>query len=78
MGGLIGVGTRVGTRIGRFFGRSTGRAAAGGAAGGLLVDDIPILSEFDPTSGGGSNVLSLALLAAALFIGYRLLEGEGM
>jgi hypothetical protein len=49
-----------------FLGSSTGRAAAGGAAagaaGGLVLDDIPILRNLDPTGSDGGSDQTLVLL----------------
>lgn len=66
---------RTATRAARWLGTSTGRTAAGGAAagatGGILLDDIPLLKNLDPTGdqgGGQQTLLLLALLVGGVIL----------
>lgn len=64
---------RAATRAGRWLGTSTGRTAAGGAAagatGGVLLDDIPLLGNLDPTEGGNGQGGQQTLLLLVLLVG---------
>lgn len=85
--GLFGIARRVGTRVSSSLGTSTGRAAAGGAAaggaGGLLLDDVPILGQLDPTEGGGQGNSPLGsinpnlILLAVIALGFAWVMGGG-
>ena len=63
---------RAAARAGSFLGRNSLRAgaagAAGGAAGGVLLDDIPFLSQLDPTEGGGGNQITKLVIVGLVFV----------
>jgi len=54
------------SRVGRVLGRSSVAAGGAGLAGGVLLDDVPLGSELDPTEGGGSNPIVLVLVGLVL------------
>lgn len=67
----------VGGLAARALGTTAGRAAAGGGAagltGGVLLDDVPILRNLDPTNnpdGGGNQTV---LLLVGVLVGVVLL-----
>jgi len=71
MGGLIGAGSRLLSRGGAVLASSPARAGAAGAAGGIILDDVPVLSNFDPTEGANDGLsLQLILLIVLLVAVY--------
>lgn len=68
-----------GARVASFFGSRAGASAAAGAGAGMLVDDVPLLSNLDPTENGGnpvSDILMMAVLAIAAFIALDIVAGD--
>ncbi|MFC7131660.1 MULTISPECIES: hypothetical protein [Salinibaculum] len=59
----------LGARLAGTVGSSTAAAGAAGAAGGVLLDDVPLLSQLDPTESGNQGIKALLLPLGLVFAG---------